>query len=42
MLASYNSEVKYYRINANNTAIATSNNGVGTSAPTEVEVGVES
>jgi hypothetical protein len=35
MLASYNSEVKYYRINANNTAIATSNNGVGTSAPTE-------
>jgi len=32
-MPSYNSEVKYYRINANNTAIATSNNGTG--APTE-------
>lgn len=33
MPSSYNSEVKYYRINANNTAIATSNGGTG--APTE-------
>lgn len=30
-----NSEVKYYRINANNTAIATTNGGTGTSSPTE-------
>lgn len=34
-MPSYNSEVKYYRINANNTAIATSNSGTGTSSPTE-------
>ena len=34
-MPSMNSEVKYYRINANNTAIATSNSGTGTSAPTE-------
>jgi len=30
-----NSEIKYYRINSNNTAIATSNNGVGNTSPTE-------
>lgn len=34
-MPTYNSEVKYYRINANNTSIATSNSGTGTSSPTE-------
>ena len=34
-MPSMNSEVKYYRINANNTSIATSNSGTGTSSPTE-------
>jgi hypothetical protein len=34
-MPSYSSEVKYYRINANNTAIATSNDGTGSTAPTE-------
>jgi hypothetical protein len=34
-MSNYNSTVQYFRVNANNTAIATSNNGVGTTSPTE-------
>lgn len=34
-MPSYSSEVKYYRINDNNTEIATSNDGTGSTAPTE-------
>jgi hypothetical protein len=34
-MSNYNSTVQYFRVNANNTAIATSNNGVGNTAPTE-------
>jgi len=34
-MSNYNSTVQYFRVNANNTAIATSNNGVGVLAPSE-------
>jgi hypothetical protein len=34
-MSNYNSAVQYFRVNANNTAIATSNNGVGSTSPTE-------
>ncbi len=34
-MATYNSSVSYYRINANNTNIAVTNDGVGSTAPTE-------
>lgn len=34
-MSNYNSTVQYFRVNANNTAIATSNNGVGSTSPSE-------
>jgi len=34
-MSNYNSTVQYFRVNANNTAIATTNNGVGSNAPSE-------
>lgn len=34
-MANYSTTVNYYRVNANNTAIATSNSGLGTTSPTE-------
>jgi hypothetical protein len=34
-MSNYNSTVQYFRVNANNTAIATTNNGVGSNSPSE-------
>ena len=34
-MSNYNTVVQYYRVNANNTALATSNSGTGTTSPTE-------